>query len=162
MGVSTDAVLFYGYCWDEEGELIGGRWEDRVLLARGHVNPWDAYSATGIEGIRDTTERLRLGKEWCDRNRADIDRWHELRRAVREELGCDIGSHCSGDCPMPYVYVESSDVTVRRGHPWAFRPEELVKLGDLGFTTGGVPVGHRDREAGRTGTAAVVVGELLG
>ena len=126
MGVSTNAVMFYGYCWDEEKELLAGEWEEHVLRSRGHVNPWDAYNATGIDAIRDYRERDRKGKEWCDVHRAELDQWYDLKKAVKAELGCDIGRHCSGSCPMPYVFIGSSEKTVYRGRPWAFDPVELV------------------------------------
>lgn len=125
MGVSTNAVIFYGYCWDEETELIGGRvkevvkgeWEEVVIRDRGGVNPWDAYNATGIDAIRDYHLRDKAGKEWCEQHRAALDEWYEKKRAVNAEYGCDIGRHCSGDCPMPYVFVIASEITARRGYP---------------------------------------------
>lgn len=116
MGVSTDAILFYGYCWDEEwagllpSDEEGGdeaKWPKVILRRRGVANPWDSYPS----------EESRA----ADR-RAELDAWYAAKAAVKEEYGCDIGRHCSGDCPMPFVSV-GKVYEARRGYP-----EEVASL----------------------------------
>lgn len=125
MGVSTNAVIFYGYCWDEECELIDGEWETKVLKDRGVKNPWDDYPES-ISQIRDYTERRKAEEKWAEDHRAELDEWYAARKAVRAEFGCDIGRHCSGDYSMPYVFVEDSELTVRRGYPHPLAPDDTT------------------------------------
>lgn len=40
--------------------------------------------------------------------------WEKKRELVKKS-GCEVGYHCSGDCPMPYVAVSASEVTSHRG-----------------------------------------------
>src|SRR4051812_17268927 len=112
MGVSTDAILFYGYCWDEEGELLGRgdgddrpEWAEVVLRKRGVANPWDAYPNAEIGAIRGYQQQRAAGEAWVAAHRAELDAWDEARKAVEAEFGCEIGAHCSDGCPMPYVAV---------------------------------------------------------
>jgi hypothetical protein len=109
MGVSTDAVLFYGYCWDEEGvDIFNGAladdtdWEDVVLNRRGVANPW------------------------AGANRDLLDAWYVAQAAVREEFGVEVGTHCSGECPMPYLTPAGSARRSYRGHPQAIDPASLT------------------------------------
>lgn len=114
MGQSTDAILFFGYTWGEEGELEGlmarapdvdeddaRDWEEIVAKRRGHVNPWDKHESGG---------------NWCDDNREAIDEWNAIKMAIGEEFGgVDIGTHCSGDYPIAYLFVWQ--MRVNRGYP---------------------------------------------
>ncbi len=84
MGTSTDAILFYGYCWDEEAR-----------------SPWE------------------IGKD----EPSDDDEYWEDRYAQASGLNgpaepslCTVGHHCSGDAPMPYVAIRSSEIRSWRGH----------------------------------------------
>lgn len=131
MGVSTDAILFYGYCWHEEGASIYGErgesdadddddgdryWPERVLANRGVKNPYDDFPKE-IEAIRNYDEKRRKGDEWFAANRPSLDAWYKAKRDVEIEFGCSIGQHCSGDYPMPYVFVNASITRAARGYP---------------------------------------------
>jgi hypothetical protein len=119
MGQSTDAILFYGYCWQEECNLLpddNSEWENVLLRKRGVRNPWDDYPSLEIE-VGDYASRRRAAGRWCDDNRAALDAWHAAKEGVRKGMGCDIGYHCSGECPMPYVYVTDSRTVAHRGCP---------------------------------------------
>lgn len=142
MGVSTDAVLFWGYCWGEEDvDIFQGavpddaEWEQVVLARRGFVNPWDAARDldTCLPGERYEQKQARA-KVWTDANRAEIDAWYEAKNAVAAEFGVEVGSHCSGECPMPYLTVPAARILAHRGYAKAINglptadPEWRAKL----------------------------------
>ncbi len=118
MGVSTDAILFYGYCWSEEGVELTPKdkeWEEAVLRSRGVVNPWDAYPP---ENERLPYPQNRTAADaWSAEHRAELDAWYDAKEAVRTEFGCEIGRHCSGEYSMPFVCVSASEHRARRGYP---------------------------------------------
>lgn len=123
MGTSTDAYLFYGYCWteytddlgdtdydeDEESEPRAGlitsmdAWAEKVVIERGHVNPWDSHPGGSSPA-------------WMADNRAALDEWHDLKKAVEDEAGVDWDSHCSGEYPMPFLCIPESKKTAYRGN----------------------------------------------
>jgi hypothetical protein len=121
LSVSTDALLFYGYCWDDEGVEIlpGGEddWRTVILRRRGEKNPWDDYPAKAVEAIRDYQARQAAEEAWVAGRRSLIDAFYAKKRVLEEEYGCDVGTHCSGDYPMPYAFVTSSKVMASRGYP---------------------------------------------
>lgn len=69
MGQSTDAIVFYGYHFDEDHEDVDH------LMALYENQPWDSNALVRID------------------------------------------THCSGDYPMYYVYVDASRVWASRGYP---------------------------------------------
>jgi hypothetical protein len=82
MGQSTDAILFYGYCWfDEHGDFTDDDWE------------------TSKQG--------------------------------KEEFGVEIGSHCSCDYPMPYIYISESEQRASRGDPERVNTEMVAAPHDV-------------------------------
>jgi hypothetical protein len=117
MGTSTNAILFYGYCWDEETELIegGGEWVNVIAKQRGVTNPWDKY----VEPDQKLSyhERERITKAWRDANRAELDAMYAAKRAIEKEYNCEIGYHCSGEYSMPYVAIAACGITAYRGYP---------------------------------------------
>ncbi len=126
MGVSTDAILFYGYAWSDQADLVpflpeDGGWEELIARRRGHVNPWDEW----VEPAPQMTyaARERLSKKWSDDNRTRLDGWYKAKADVKAEFGVDIHSHCSGDYPMPYIAVNDSHLCASRGNP-----QEVEKL----------------------------------
>jgi hypothetical protein len=117
MGVSTDAILFHGYCWDDETTLFeDGEWAEAVLKKRGVHNPWDDYPPE-IERVPDYEQRRKAGEEWTAVNRSRLDDWYAAKKAVEEEFGVEVGGHCSGDCSMPYVAIKGAGETAHRGYP---------------------------------------------
>jgi hypothetical protein len=134
MGVSTNAILFYGYVWTEEEDLLLLRddeeWTDRVLLRRGETNPWRAYPQE-IERIENYQQRQLAGDNWCAEHRAELDAWYAKKAAVEKEFGVELDMHCSGDCPMPYLSAKT--ICARRGDPekitdLAVKPEWAERL----------------------------------
>lgn len=129
MSVSTNAVLFYGYCWDEEDlELVDGDWEETVLKKRGVVNPWDAMPKELDEYLPGETISGKRAREeaWTNAHRSEIDEWYAAKQKVREEFDVDISHHCSGECSMPYVAVKEVGVTASRGYPETIDPSMFV------------------------------------
>ena len=89
MGQSTNAYLFYGYCWNDEGETEDvitdmDDWAEKVLVAQGHTDPWDLHPGGS-------------SPEWMAANRKAIDEWSDMQKAVEAEASVNWGRHCSGD-----------------------------------------------------------------
>lgn len=133
MGVSTDAILFYGYVWKEEQDLlerVKGRkeddeWPDILLRRRGIRNPWDGYPNAEIRAIRNYEEQRWRGDAWMTEHRAELDAWDAQKQAVEKEFGVDIGTHCSGECSMPFVHIVEAGTSARRGYPEKLEPDAL-------------------------------------
>jgi hypothetical protein len=117
MGVSTDAVIFFGYCWEEEQRLIEGdeEWPTLILLKRGEKNPWGDYPK-GLDDLPFAESRA-AGDKWSKANRAALDAWRAKRDAVEKEFGVEVGQHCSDSCSMPYLEIVSAGFMARRGYP---------------------------------------------
>jgi len=93
MGQSTDAILFYGYCWSSDGvqlidESFDGDWEDAYVHALGFPEPDDA---------------------------ADQDTYWRKRIRLAARCPVEIDSHCSLDCPMPFIAIKKSLTRSWRG-----------------------------------------------
>jgi hypothetical protein len=78
MGQSTDAILFYGYTWQDEDE--------------GNLLDW----------------------------------WYE--EAWNKESPIEIGTHCSAEYEIPYMFVKESESTARRGYPVQIDPDNVASM----------------------------------
>ena len=129
MGVSTDAILIYGYAWAEEKDLFqahrfgdgdddDAEWPELLLRKRGVKNPWDDYPITA-EMQRQLSYETRdsLSRCWMAENEERLDAWRQRQEAVEREFGVIVGRHCSGECPMPYVAAWK--LVAHRGSPVA-------------------------------------------
>lgn len=125
MGVSTDAILFYGYCWDDEAVDLGkldaanelecfDDWVEHVLADRGVSNPWDAYPEEELSKL-PYSERQRHGDAWCEANKTAIEHRRRAEKVVREDMAVELLSHGSGDYAMPYL--SAWKIVARLGHP---------------------------------------------
>lgn len=123
MGASTNAVVFFGHCWQDEARLLDGddEWDKAVFLKRGGCNPWDAYPEAEVRAMPYARQEA-FADAWRAEHKAELDAYYAARKAIREEFGCDIGYHCSNECAMPYVYATGGEILARRGCP--------VDLGD--------------------------------
>lgn len=128
MGQSTDAILFYGYCWGEEHELFeededSGEWAEIVAKRRGISNPWDFYRSSGAERQHSDLPYAKQDeayKTWEKEVGFDemLDTWNEEKNKIKAEYeGISVSSHCSCSYPMPYIYIESTDLRASRGYP---------------------------------------------
>ncbi len=121
MGTSTDAILFYGYCWDEETD-----------------RPWTI-------GRKDEDEDDHPDEDWMDRYiRAkgssvdDSTDWSK-KRELALASGCEVSTHCSRECPMPFVAVTAS----------GFAPEHLAAAEVDRLPPEVTPVSHGQRLTAR-------------
>jgi hypothetical protein len=118
MSTSIEAVLFYGYLWDDDeaygdvacaihgvdrddydpGEHSLSGWEDIILERRGHVDPWvDFPGGTDAEN-----------KAWIAANREAIDRKRQAKDAIGSEFGVDAGWHGHHECSAPHLMIVAS------------------------------------------------------
>lgn len=127
MGQSTNAILFYGYCWDEETRQpwnIGKdydetknddeEWEERYARLRGVTAPAVAYpNRRGKDGYSMPKDEEYTPAELAAKNehRAHWD----AKRSLVEASGVEIDTHCSGECPMPFVSIRASKTVSYRG-----------------------------------------------
>lgn len=129
MGQHTDAILFYGYCWDVETS-----------------EPWNI----GIDGDVDYDATVD-DEDWEDRYVKAVGSkatsWAGKNKVVVAS-GCEVSTHCSGECPMPYVAITASKIVSHRGYvtlvkSLAVLPKWDEQLKDfcskMGITPPGVP-----------------------
>lgn len=136
MGVSTNAILFYGYCWDEEVpaeefsqvlcdiEEDACEWSAVIAKRRGIRDPWVDYPKTDDMPYEQSRQ---IGDQWCAAHSSELNLWHVAKSDIKEEFGCEIDFHCSGECPMPYVAVKESVTCARRGGPEVVDVEMMHK-----------------------------------
>jgi hypothetical protein len=100
--------------------LFKGDWDELILKKRGVSDPWGSFPQNLAE-IADHKQRHATSDAWIEEHRAELDAWHDAKKQIQNEFGCDVGYHCSGDCPMPYVFAHK--VRACRGYP-----EQIVSL----------------------------------
>lgn len=101
MGQSTNAILFYGFVWDCEqseppyidGENSFDGWEERYTSACGFTPPTDSWF--------DAKEKF--------------ERYWKMKSELIKKGGVIADTHCSCECPMPYVCVQASQIVCHRG-----------------------------------------------
>jgi hypothetical protein len=116
MSTSTNAVLFYGYAFDDEGQVPWATddgadddgvedWDDRWARVNGLLAPAEPYGdePSGVE----TPARLRYQAYWA------------AKRELAKAAGVEVDTHCYADCPMYLVAIPSTTRTARRGYPVA-------------------------------------------
>lgn len=110
MGQSTDAYVFYGYCWDDEDTEFATDMDEAVkaiLAERGIADPWDEHYDGDYEAY----------KTWKAANGSVVAAFKAAKEAVEAELGVDWDSHCHHECSMPLLYVRGTKTTAHRGSP---------------------------------------------
>jgi len=149
MGQSTDAILFYGYCWEDETSrpwTIGaddvneddGRdedededdaeddeWEARYARGKGCLPPSTPFPERMVKPTRENGWSS-TPKDYSPAEQAIIDQhtaYWDAKRTIVEAATCGVGTHCSGECPMPYVAVKASETIASRGNM-----EEITSL----------------------------------
>lgn len=127
MGQSTDAILFFGFVWDEETRYpwnIGREsddeenddddWEARYARLKGLPEP----PPIPDKGIDPRTGQFI--KNYTPEEQAIVDRrsayWDE-KRALIDKVNVEVDTHCCGDCPMPFVAHKASKTRAWRGNP---------------------------------------------
>jgi hypothetical protein len=134
MGTSTDAILFYGYCWDEEvqhpwktdeadeadeADEDNDFWETRYARAKGCLPPSTPFPERTVTPTRENGWNS-TPKDYSAAEQVIIDRYSaywEAKEKIADASPCVVGTHCSGECPMPYVAVKASLTISHRGCP---------------------------------------------
>jgi hypothetical protein len=104
MGVSTDAILFYGYVWDEETSA-----------------PWTIGKDGDGEYSDEDDEDWE--KRYARLNGVATD--YASRRQIVEECPVKVDTHCHSDAPMPFVCIKSSYICNSRGDMTRLNPEQF-------------------------------------
>jgi hypothetical protein len=133
MGVSTDAMLAYGYVWEDEFDLLGNdgdsgedeeNWVEIIAARRGISDPWAAYPQE-IERL-PYDESRRKGREWTEAHQAELDAWDAAKKAITGEYGVEIDEHGSGEWSVPVVKITGAGHTAARGHPHKLTADDLA------------------------------------
>lgn len=95
MGVSTNAILFYG-----------------LLLPGGDDDEGDIDSAVAIEDWIDEWQ-----EEYLKRKNLDWKNDYSIQSTMMEDCPVEIGWHCSGDYPMHYLSPKDAGKSASRGYP---------------------------------------------
>lgn len=132
MGVSTDALLVYGWVWHDEINLLDRdserdyeqEWPNVVATLRGISDPWGDYPAR--DSALSYEENDRISKQWMAEHRFELDEYRASRDAIEEELGCTIDWHGSDEWSVPIVCIKSASIQASRGSPQQIEPQALT------------------------------------
>lgn len=125
MGQSTNAILFYGIGFNDEGHEIDPQgfpegtepedddawtsysWEEAWALMHGAIRP---PPVTPEENSSSAAYQV-----YVERNKEVLDAWWEAKRKAEEQAGCGLDTHCSSECPMLFVYLSGTHQVCWRG-----------------------------------------------
>jgi hypothetical protein len=102
MGVTTDAILFFGIdLGEDEGEFA---WLD---------------SEKDLDASDYIAEKMGVPRPDCEYsgNEQLYSAYWKKKREIMEQLGCDIDYHCTSELPLYYVYLTDFIITANRGYP---------------------------------------------
>lgn len=105
MGISCDAILFFGFPFGEEDDpILGGdedgeSWESKLYALSGVKMPEESYDE------KDAKLKERYHAAW------------DAQRAVLKKEVCEIDTHATGDYPMPFVCIKATKTTAYLGDP---------------------------------------------
>lgn len=116
MGQSTDGILFYGYCWDEEGVEL---WEGGEKNEDGDDEDAEERYArlSGVKPPAAPYPERNDGSMGAVVVRAEFNAYWDKKREINKAAGVEVDHHCSDEYPIPYVAVSASKVMARRGYP---------------------------------------------
>lgn len=107
MSTSTDAILFYGYAFEEEDHA-----------------PWPSDRGADVddddeeEGWEDRWARLNgIEQPEGEYDQKKYGAYLDKRFKLTKACGVEIDTHCSGDVPMYLVAVVGSKLVASRGYP---------------------------------------------
>jgi hypothetical protein len=98
MGLSTDALLWWGYCWEDTEDLV----------------PDDE---DGDRGDWEATYAAKMGLQQGEGE--DFGAWYERKSAAVKASGVVVDSHCSSEYPIPLIAISESKKRAWRGSPVA-------------------------------------------
>jgi len=137
MGVSTDALLVYGYVWEDEHDLFGEpdddddeneerpEWDEVIARQRGIPNPWDAYPHEEL-GRLPYAEHRRRSDEWVAGHDVELEVWHAAKKAIEDEYDVEIARHGSDQWTVPIVKIASAGHRAHRGDAHMVDPTSLT------------------------------------
>lgn len=121
MGVSTNAILFYGYFWENEESI------DDILGKPENISDLEFEENYPPEVFRDLCYKVRGQKRPESWERPDWDSlskdeqsqiWDEQKKADADvTFGTEMDIHCSSSFPLLYLAVSESHISARRGYP---------------------------------------------
>jgi hypothetical protein len=137
MGSSADAILFYGYLWDDDestaeiagaihgvdrdeydrGEHSISGWEELIHERRGGTNPWRACP--------DDERKIAA---WKATNTPAITDYFVSKKRIQDEFGVGIGLHGAPahDVDAPHLFIAGTDDRVSGPDGLAVTPEVLA------------------------------------
>lgn len=125
MGQSANAILFYGFCWNEEsdkvwtlgkedGEDEDDSWEERFMRLKGLPPPEEPFpQGRTIPG--SYSERSYTLEEQVIKEKYQL--YWEQKSDLVKTSHCLVDSHCHYECPMPYVAIKDSVLKASSGDP---------------------------------------------
>jgi hypothetical protein len=134
MGQSTNAILFYGYCWNEEISRLwdgegddgdDGDWESRYARTKGCLPPSVPFPNREVRPTRENGWSS-TPKDYSPAEQAIIDQhsaYWDAKQKLVEAAACCVDTHCASECSMPYVAVKASQTTSGQG-----RMKEITTL----------------------------------
>jgi hypothetical protein len=123
MGMDPSAIVFYGYCWNEEKQLLPVgeyEWQVCILKQRGIHNPWQA-------GIAPYSNNRTAWDEWNKAHESEITAYREQRKAVELEFPVDIGRHGHCETTCSHICIKSSRFSAAAGWGSSFDPAPMAK-----------------------------------
>lgn len=120
MSTSTDAILFYGYVWDEETSTPWtiGKDDEDADSERDEEEDWEERYARLKGGL--TKPEMPGGYD----SKLYTEYLHKKGEIVKDSA-CEVGTHCHSDAPMPYVCIRSTYICNSRGDMTRLSPEQF-------------------------------------
>jgi hypothetical protein len=123
MGVSTDAILAYGFNLTEEDEGLAGVFG--VELADGDSFEFEEWLATRAGAI--------YPEDHAGIDSPEYRAYSEARETAIAACPVDVIGHCSYDYTMNFLAIRGTELRARRGYPQAAQltdvsPEKIAAM----------------------------------
>lgn len=129
MGISTDAIVAYGWAsevedepempWEDDDNV--NDYEEALAAKAGLVDPYSLYTGDPYSNEEYQAWRESVGN--FDELRTA---WYEGKKVEVEKWGCAVDTHCHSDYGMPYIFVKESQVNCSRGDVEHLDPHLLL------------------------------------
>lgn len=136
MGQPTDAYLFYGICIPHEGSSKPWRededWSERYARIVAKILP-PSKSYPEKQGVLKPGSWQRAEPDYTPEEKATVEEhrayWANKREAAAK-CPVQFDTHCSGDYPMPFLYIQGTLTTANRGDPAPIDVKQLYSSTD--------------------------------
>jgi len=113
VGISSDAILFYGLMVAESGDAG----DDPGWISQPeHEDHEDGFPGGVEEAIAAKAGVVAPEAEYGPSVAAEYSAYWEASREAMEASGIVVGQHCSWDFPLPYLAVTSTHEVAGRGY----------------------------------------------